>query len=407
MASRISEKSIKQLKAPRAGNIIAWDSEIPGFGVRITADSAVSFILDYRIFERRRRYTVGRYLEMTVAEARDNAIELRKDVRNGIDPMEERQKLRDEPTFADLATAYQASAEFTKQSKMHKYHVARRINKVLLPEFGKHRLTAIAKRDIEELHMSRQGTPVEANRILDHLRVLFKFAMGSKWIKENPAIGIAAFHEDQREAFLSVEQLERFFEALDGYEHQDAANCIRLLILTGAREGEALKAQWEEIDLIRGVWAKPSHHTKQKKQEYPPLSAEAIELLKAMKVKAVEAGNARRPLFPGREKGSRVTLRRPWVQLCKATGFVEIETYMGKRKKLLKRYKPTIRIHDLRHTFASHLVSNGFSLQIVGKLLGHTQASTTMRYAHVADEAQRAATNKLATIIRFPTSKTA
>ena len=112
-------------------------------------------------------------------------------------------------------------------------------------------------------------------------------------------------------------------------------------------------------------------------------------------------------LFPGRKDGHRVTLRRPWVQLCKATGLVEIETHMGKRRKLLKRYKPTVRVHDIRHSFASHLVSSGVGLPIVGSLLGHTQASTTMRYVHLQDAALRNATNQLATIIHFPGAKIA
>jgi site-specific recombinase XerD len=101
---------------------------------------------------------------------------------------------------------------------------------------------------------------------------------------------------------------------------------------------------------------------------------------------------------------NRVSLKRPWLQALKAAGLVTVEMVKGKRvgkdgkAKMLKRYKPTVRIHDLRHSYASHLVSNGVGLQIVGKLLGHVQASTTMRYAHLQDEALRAATNRLSTI---------
>jgi integrase len=180
-------------------------------------------------------------------------------------------------------------------------------------------------------------------------------------------------------------------------------------LLTGSRAGEALHAEWKEFDLTRGVWTKPTHHTKQKREEHVPLSAPAIELLRIIKPR-----NATGPLFPGtKRKGrngkmtggdNRVSLKRPWLQALKAAGLVTVEMVKGKRvgkdgkAKMLKRYKPTVRIHDLRHSYASHLVSNGVGLQIVGKLLGHVQASTTMRYAHLQDEALRAATNRLSTI---------
>ena len=121
------------------------------------------------------------------------------------------------------------------------------------------------------------------------------------------------------------------------------------------------------------------------------------------------------PLFPGRERkgkdrDARVSLRRPWIAACRAAGLVEEFLVNGKRKGKdgkpvkLKHYRPTVRIHDLRHSYASHLVSIGVSLHIVGKLLGHTQASTTMRYAHLQDETLRAATNRFGQI--YSTSKT-
>jgi integrase len=107
------------------------------------------------------------------------------------------------------------------------------------------------------------------------------------------------------------------------------------------------------------------------------------------------------PLFPGANGNGkpRVTLRRPWVQICKAAGLSDVITLQGKRR-IITRPKPTLRIHDLRHSFASHLVSNGVSLHIVGKLLGHTQSQTTQRYAHVADQALRDASNRMGEIFR-------
>jgi integrase len=407
MKRRIVEQTIKRLKPPAEGNRIAWDSEIPGSGARITAAGIISFILDYRIFGRQRRYTIGRYPELTATAARIDAGELRAKIRAGHDPMEERIHSRSEPTLGDLATAYLESARLRSKRPHTVRDYTRMIDKIIRPELGGLRLKAIGRRDVEALHGSLKDTPYQANRVLALLSSMFSFAIEEKWIIENPARGVQKYHEEKRENWLSVEQIQRFRKALDQYKDQSAANALRLLLLTGSRAGEALKATWEEFDLDRGVWTTPTHHTKQKKTEHVPLSAVAVDLLKS--IRPVKAAG---PLFPGKVvegeklRRARVSLKRPWLQACKAAGLVETYTIQGKHRKLT-RYRATVRLHDLRHSYASHLVSNGVGLQIVGKLMGHVQASTTMRYAHLQDEALRAATNQLASIIQFQSKRTA
>lgn len=402
MGKRIVEQTIKRMTAPEENHYIEWDSEIPGFGARITAAGVVSFILDYRIFGRQRRYTIGRYPELTATAARIEAVELRAKIRAGHDPMEERNQLRNEPTLEDLMTAYKESEDFLKRRPHTRKDYERMLDKIICPKLGYRRLKGIGGRDIEALHASLNGTPYQANRVLALLSKIFNHAIKAKWITENPAKGIEKFDEEKREACLSIDQIQKFCEALDAYKDQSAANCLRLLLLTGSRAGEALRAEWREFDLTRGVWTKPTHHTKQKKTEHVPLSAPAIELLRG-----IRPSDAIGPLFPGKKGRARVSLKRPWLQACKAAGLAEAYTVAGKRKKLLTRYRSTVRLHDLRHSYASHLVSNGVGLQVVGKLLGHVQASTTMRYAHLQDNALRAATNQLATIIDFQAKKTA
>jgi integrase len=402
MATRIVDQAIRRLKAPAANQHTEWDSEIPGFGVRITAAGVISFILDYRIHGRHRRYTIGRYPdEYSATAARTKAGELRRRIREGHDPMEERNQSRLEPTLGDLVTEYLQSETELKKRPRTVREDKRMVEKFIRPKLGSHRLKAIGTRDVEGLHASLKATPYQANRVLALLSAIFNFAIKARLITENPAKGVKKFTEERRENWLSVDQIQRFREALDSYKDQSASNCLRLLLLTGSRAGEALSAEWKEFDLVRGVWTKPTHHTKQKKTEHVPLSAPALELLLSMRPK-----NASGPLFPGKEDNDsnrrhRVSLKRPWLQACKASGLVEKIQVKGKRRKVVTRYRPTVRIHDLRHSFASHLVSNGIGLQIVGKLLGHVQASTTQRYAHLQDEALRAATNQLATIIEF------
>ena len=400
MRKTIGQKSVRNLERPDAGNRIEWDEKLPGFGVRITAAGATSFILDYYVAGRRRRYTIGRHPEMTANVARERAEALRVRIRDGFDPMQERLENRLAPTMQELADEYLERYAVPSKRATSLRNDRQMIKGIISPRIGNLRLKAIGKRDIEDLHQSLKGTPYRANRVLALLSTMFNYAHNQKWLLENPAKGIEKFPEQKREFWLTVDQVQKFKEALDSYKDQNAANALRLLLFTGSREGEVLKADWEQFDIDRGVWTKPSHNTKQKKVEHVPLSADVLSLLKSMN--PIASG----PLFPGIGGEARTTLRRPWLQACKAVGLVRTTEFKGKRKTR-KKYHPTVRIHDLRHSFASHLVSSGVSLQIVGKLLGHTQAATTMRYAHLQDGALRAATNRLSDLYKESVVKNA
>ena len=396
MGSRIVEKAIKKMAVPPLGNRIEWDSEIPGFGVRITAAGAVSFIIDYRVGGRQRRYTIGRHPELSVAAARVAAGQLRLRIREGHDPMEERDQRRVEPTVNDLAAEYLERHAIPNKRPSSVRDDRTRIKRIIGPKLGKLRLRSVGRLDIERLHASLRGTPYEANRVLSLLSKMFSVAIEWKWADENPTKGIQRFQEERGGRWLTTEEIQRFRVALDGYCDQNAANALRLLLLTGSRAGEVLKAAWDQFDLERGVWTKPSHSTKQKRTEHVPLSEQAIQLLKTMMPEILTG-----PLFPGASGGNRVSLRRPWLQACKASGLAVAEPVVGKRGPTV-RHRPTVRIHDLRHSYASHLVSNGVSLQVVAKLLGHTHAATTERYAHVQDQALRSAANRFGEIVDAP-----
>jgi integrase len=393
--ARIVEKMIAKLEQPESGAKIHYDSEVPGFGVKITSGGTITFVLNYCIHGREHRYTIGKYPELTASAARDRALKLRGQVRDGIDPLEEREQDRKERTLGELASDYLKHAESYKRASSLR-NDRQMIEGIIRPKIGSLRLKAVGRSDIEDLHSSLKGTPYRANRVLALISTMFNYAVERGICSGNPAKNVPRFPEDRRERWLTAEELQSFTAALDAYSDQNAANALRLLLLTGAREMEVLKADWSQFDLKRGIWTKPSHHTKQKKIEHVPLSAPALDLLGNMKPKV-----ARGPLFPSADgKGSRVTLRRPWVQACKAAGLVEVEIVKGKRRNQVKRYRPTLRLHDLRHTYASHLVSKGVSLKVVGRLLGHTLPSTTDRYAHVQDEALRDATNVFGAILK-------
>ena len=166
----------------------------------------------------------------------------------------------------------------------------------------------------------------------------------------------------------------RTADVLDALRTRGALFASDLITATGARLGEVLKARWSDIDLERGVWTKPSHHTKQKRTEHIPLSGPALVLLAEMQSKA---NSTEESLFPGNVTG------RPLQDIKKFWKAVITEAEISE-----------YRLHDNRHTHASHLVSSGLSLEIVGRLLGHTNPTTTKRYAHIADSPLRAATER-------------
>ena len=201
------------------------------------------------------------------------------------------------------------------------------------------------------------------------------------WRTDNPVKGIERFHEERRERWLSDRELSLLFAALLAHPNQRAANAVRFQILTGARIGEVLKARWSDIDLNRGVWIKPSHHTKQKRTEHIPLSGPTLSLLSDMRK---VADPTEENLFPGNASGRPLQgIKKFWKGVTAQAGIADY------------------RLHDNRHTHASHLVSGGLSLEIVGRLLGHTNPTTTKRYSLIADSPLRAATERFgAKVIR-------
>jgi len=406
--ARITQQSVKNLVTGKPVAKIVWDEELRGFGVRLTEAGTITYVLDYYFGGVKRRYCIGRHPEFTPDTARAKAMALKVDIANGHNPLAERHAWKDEPTLKKLADAWLEDASKRKRESSLRDD-RRMLNSIILPKLGDKRLDEIEGKNITLLHESLRPSPYQANRVVALLSSIFNYGIADKWTTENPAKGIQKFDEVKRERWLTVEELQKFREALDKYKDQSAANVLRLLLLTGSRASEALKARWEEIDLERGIWTKPSLHTKQKKIEHIPLSAPAVKLLESMYYEGAHG-----PLFPGtkrRGKGGkmtggdmRVSLKRPWIAACRAAGLVREDLIDGKRKnkdgsaKMLKRYRPTVRVHDLRHNFASHLASNGVSLQVVGKLLGHTQAATTMRYAHLQDAPLRDAANQFGRI---------
>jgi integrase len=405
MKTRITQTYATRVKSPATGNQIHYDSEIPGFGLRVTPKGAKSFILNYVINGRERRYTIGGLGEYTAETARAKAVELRQSIRDGIDPfdvleqrkqesLEARAKVR---TLKQLSDAYLEQYSVPNKRASTVYDDRHLFDGVILPALGDFPIAGIKRRDIADLHASLKDTPYQANRALGLLHHMFVWAMADdsgEWaVATNPADGCKKCHEERRDRWLSEEELQRLADALEKYPRQcgqgalsekqrewlqtearRSMDALRLIMVTGCRKSEALTAQWADFDLVRGVWTKPSHRTKEKKTEHVPLNEQALSLLERME-------HIGEYLFPGRAGGNLQDVKSAWAKVCK---LAKLES---------------VHVHDLRHSFASHLVSSGVSLPVVGKLLGHTQAQTTMRYAHLAYNPQRDAANLFPVIL--------
>ena len=226
--------------------------------------------------------------------------------------------------------------------------------------------------------LSKRG-PTHANRTLAVLSRMFSLAVRWGMREDNPCEGVERNQERKRTRYLTGAEMTRLSGALAALPDQGAANAVRLLLLTGARRGELLAAKWTDIDLDseQPKWTKPGATTKQKTEHRVPLSSPAGRLL--VEMRAVAESEWLFPALLG--DGHRGHINAAWETLRKAA-------------KL-----PDVRLHDLRHSFASIAASSGLSLPVIGALLGHTTPVTTARYAHLFDDPLREATERVGAII--------
>ncbi|ANY18665.1 Putative prophage CPS-53 integrase [Tsuneonella dongtanensis] len=371
---RITDRLVRELAAPSKGKqIIVRDDLVIGFAVRKTATGCTSFVVNYVCNGVERRYTIGSHPAWSVAGARDEAKRLRRLADIGNDPLIERRQIRAEPTLSELWDRY-ARDILPRKAERTQANERSMWKRLILPDLGRKRLRDIEAGDIDHLHnrISRK-TPAQANRALSSVQHVFATAIRWRLISHNPAVGVQRNSEVGRERYLDTAETERLIAALDARGDTPSTLLIRFLLLTGARSGEALKATWDQFDLDLGVWTKPSSHTKQRRVHRVPLSDDALSVLQRV-------ADLRRSefVFPGARDGHLTTIKTVFTSICAEAGLANL------------------RVHDLRHSAASFLVSDGASLPIIGRLLGHTQVATTNRYSHLADEPLRLAANQLA-----------
>lgn len=402
MATRITDDLVKGLPLPASGNRVTYDDKVRGFGIRVTAGGAKAFVLNYRVAGRERRMAIGRYPDWSVESARKRAKELRQDVDRGIDPLGAKQADRAAPTVADLCERYIEEHLPDKRASSARDDRAM-IDNIIRPKLGAEKVAEIDQARVRKLHRSLAATPYRANRVLALLSKMFSLSIGWKMRGDNPAKGVKRFAEEKRERYLTPEDIGRLVAVLDAYADQGAANIVRLLLLTGARSGEVRFARWTQFDLDEGKWVKPAAYTKQNKVHRVPLSDAARTLLKSMHDAAARDDDGKLKneyLFPGPVSGEpRTEIKDEWREIAIAAGLYDVVAGKNAKGEPVETKVVNCRLHDLRHTYASLLVSSGLSLPIIGALLGHTQPGTTARYAHLMDNPLRQATNRVSDIV--------
>jgi integrase len=380
MASKLTDLGIRALPPPSQGNRIFYDSTVTGLGIRVTANGARSFILNYRTrLGRERRFTLGAFPDWTIGAARAEAIELKRRVDRGGDPLGEIKAQREAPTVADLCARFEAEHLPRKRPSTQTVY-RQQIAAEIRPALGRLKVADVTFADIDGVHraITKRGRPCRANRVLALLGGMLSMAVRWGWRADNPARGIERNQEHARRRYLSTDELTRLTKALDEHPDRQAADVVRLLLLTGARVGETLQARWGDFDLEAGTWRKPGATTKQKTEHQVPLSLAARQLLTSLRRRAAQDAEW---VFPVDDGSRRRDVRGAWAAICRAADI------------------HGARIHDLRHTHASVLASAGVGLHVIGRLLGHTQAQTTHRYAHLFDDPLRAAAERAGAII--------
>lgn len=369
---KLTKRSVGSVKATPESDFFVWDDEIKGFGVRVKGSGRKTYIYRYRnTYAQQKSIKIGVHGTITAEQARSIAQKYAGQVADGTDPSSQKEKARLAPTIEKLSKDYLERHSCKNRTSTHEKNIFM-IKNIILPRWAHKKVADITRRDVEALHLSLKDMPYKANRFLGLLSNMFTLAVQWEWRTNNPVVGVPRYQEHKRNRWLDHEELARLLVVLEEYKDSNTAQAIHFLLLTGARKREALYATWDQFDLEKGVWTKPAHTTKQKKMAHLPLSLPALGVLKEMKARELSD----KYVFPGKKAGQPLKeIKRLWDRITK------------------KAKLEDVRIHDLRHTHASHLVSRGVSLTIVGELLGHTQASTTQRYAHLSDESLRDAAN--------------
>lgn len=406
-------KSFVEKLEPESKDYAVWDDKLAGFGVRVSPKGRKTYILKYRLIDgRQRRRRIGVHGHITCEHARKTAISWHGEIADGNDPTSEISNIKNSPTVSQLCDRF-----IKEHSEIHKKPRGveldqTAIRKHIKPKLGNLKTAAVTQKDIQKFHLSMKDMPAHANRVLRILSKMFNLA--EEWElrppNSNPVTKVKRYKEEPRERYLSNKEIKCLGKALDRAEERNTESLyfislVRLLLLTGARLREIMHAKWEWIDWEMSMLKLPDSKTGKKIIHLSP-AAQAV-------LKATPKIKGNPYIIAGSKDGQPlVNVKRAWKNIKEAATvnlLIQDEVYGDVIEKYWKRHKkfPTyealckkakdegfeepvgltdVRMHDLRHTYASICVAQGMSLQMVSKLLGHARASTSERYAHLAHD---------------------
>jgi len=376
--ARLTKRVVESTQPDPDRDVFLWDSLMPGFGVRIKPTGVASYLVDYRNARgRKRRVTIGKHGVFTCEEAREHARSLLNEAALGGDPADDRDARRRPKTLADVWEIYLAQHLQLKRKPSTASTYEGHWRLYIRDELGDQPIDDIRPRDIQRLHASLPHIPVQANRMLATLSAVLNYAERLELRPQgsNPCRFIERYPEKRRERFMTTEELQRLGEVLaeaerSNSEHPSAILAVRLLALTGMRKGEVQQLRWQDVDPERGFAFLPDSKTGRKAV---PLSQAALDL-----INEADRLEGNPYVCPGDRPGAHfVGLQKMWER-------VRSKAKLG-----------SLRLHDLRHTFASHGAAIGLDLFHIGKVLGHSQTRTTQRYAHLASHPLQEAANRI------------
>lgn len=372
LTKRIVDATKKSMK-----DTYVWDSELKGFGLKVTPKGRKVYIAQYRIGKRTRRITVGTHGVLTTEDARKKARIALGQVLAGIDPAGERDKTNSDFSIEELFAKFDESyiSMHVKPETGKDYR--RVFAKYIFPRFKHISVRNVSKIDMLRLHHDMRMTPYRANRTIAKLSKFFNWCEQYGYREEysNPTRHVKKYKEHARHRYLSNDEQEQLGLALNKAEAENIActysvNAIRLLSLTGARLREITELKWEYINFESGIINLPDSKTGAKTIYLNGATKDVLSrIVRQADNPYVICGNT-----PGK---SLVNLQKPWSRIRILAGLEDV------------------RMHDLRHTFASVAAMGGMSLTMIGALLGHSQAQTTARYAHLAADPIKAANEEI------------
>jgi integrase len=393
---KITKRSVDSVAASADGDRFLWDSEVKGFGLRVKPSGVRSYVLKYRIGPHTKRITIGRHgSPWTPDEARSHALDLLRELNKGRDPAVHKAEARRAVTIRELADLYTTEGPADKPNKKASSWATdhSNIERHIKPLLGKKLAQALTQADVAkfqadvatgksraDIKTGKRGRAIveggrgTAARSLAVLGAMLQFAVGRRLVSANAAKGVPLLKGVLKERFLTEAEVARLAETLATMEDEHrlspiAAIAVRLLLLTGCRKSEILSLRWEWVDIERSCLRLPDSKTGAK---VVPLGSAALEVL-------LEMPRPSRFVLPAAKgQGHYTGLQKAWERVRERANL------------------PDLRIHDLRHSFASFAVADGNTLFVVGKLLGHKQARTTEGYAHLANDPLRLAANRTA-----------